>query len=79
MDISKTRGSVETLWNESIVPQLVEYIRMPNLSPLFDPDWEAHGDMEAAARLMQRWADRHAPAGSTVELLRLPGRVVQIA
>jgi acetylornithine deacetylase/succinyl-diaminopimelate desuccinylase-like protein len=74
MDISKARGSVDALWSESIVPQLVDYVRIPNLSPLFDPEWEAHGHMEAAARLMQHWAEAHAPAGSTVELLRLPGR-----
>ncbi len=65
---------VERTWDDSIVPQLMDYVRIPNKSPLFDPDWEAHGHMEAAAQLMRRWAEAHAVPGSTVELLRLPGR-----
>jgi hypothetical protein len=34
---------VSGLWDEEIVPQLVEYIRIPNKSPMFDPDWVEHG------------------------------------
>ena len=74
MDISKTKAFVDATWQESIVPQLVEYVRIPNKSPLFDPDWAARGHMEAAVQLMRRWADAHAPAGSVVEVLRLAGR-----
>jgi acetylornithine deacetylase/succinyl-diaminopimelate desuccinylase-like protein len=74
MDISKAKGFVDTTWTNSILPQLVEYVRIPNKSPLFDPDWETNGHMEAAVQLMLRWAQAEAPAGSTVEVLRLPGR-----
>jgi len=74
MDTQKARAFVDRTWDESIVPQLLDYVRIPNKSPLFDPDWEAHGHMEAAAQLMMRWAEAHAVPGSKVELLRLPGR-----
>ena len=74
MDISKAKSHVDAAWADSILPQLVEYVRIPNKSPLFDPDWEAHGHMEAAVQLMQRWAQAEAPAGSKVEVLRLKGR-----
>lgn len=74
MDTSRTREFVRREWDESIVPALVEYVRIPNKSPIFDPDWEQHGHMEAAVQLMKRWAEAHAVPGMTVEVLRLPGR-----
>jgi acetylornithine deacetylase/succinyl-diaminopimelate desuccinylase-like protein len=74
MDISKAKGYIDTTWADSILPQLVEYVRIPNKSPIFDPAWEANGHMEAAVQLMRRWAVAEAPAGATVEVLRIPGR-----
>jgi hypothetical protein len=74
MDISKAKGYIDTAWSDSILPQLVEYVRIPNKSPIFDREWETHGYMEQAVQLMQRWAQAEAPAGSTVEVLRIPGR-----
>ncbi len=65
---------VDRIWDESIVPELSDYIRIPNKSPLFDPDWEKHGYMEEAATLMERWCRSHALPGMTVEVVRLPGR-----
>jgi acetylornithine deacetylase/succinyl-diaminopimelate desuccinylase-like protein len=67
---------VDQRWQESILPELVEYVRIPNKSPMFDPDWEAHGHMEAAVQLMRRWAEQEARSlpGARVEVLRLPGR-----
>ena len=26
-------------WDEDIIPKLIDYIRIPNKSPHFDPDW----------------------------------------
>ncbi|HEX7374496.1 MAG TPA: M20 family metallopeptidase [Steroidobacteraceae bacterium] len=74
MDTNKTRTFVAQAWDDSILPQLIDYVRIPNKSPLFDPDWEAHGHMEAAVQLLRRWAEAHALPGTKVEVLRLPGR-----
>ena len=76
MDNRLARDFVERRWDESILPELVEYIRIPNKSPMFDPDWEAHGHMEAAVQLMRRWAEQeaHSLPGTVIEVLRLPGR-----
>ena len=74
MDISKAKGYLGTAWSDSILPQLVEYVRIPNKSPLFDREWDANGHMERAVQLMRRWAEAEAPAGSKVEVLRIPGR-----
>ena len=57
-------------------PALTDYIRIPNKSPAFDPDWEEHGHMDKAVALFAAWAReklKHLP-GATLEVVRLPGR-----
>jgi acetylornithine deacetylase/succinyl-diaminopimelate desuccinylase-like protein len=74
MDTAKTDRFVATLWDDEIVPQLVEYIRIPNKSPMFDADWQKHGYMDDAVKLMESWARKQNVAGMTVEVVRLPNR-----
>jgi hypothetical protein len=33
---------IDQVWNDGIVPQLVEYTRIPNKPPHFDPQWREH-------------------------------------
>ncbi len=61
-------------WDAEIVPQLVEYIRIPNKSPMFDADWVANGYMEAAVQLMETWAKAQPIPGMQIEVVRLEGR-----
>jgi acetylornithine deacetylase/succinyl-diaminopimelate desuccinylase-like protein len=70
------REFVESLWDEEIVPALIEYIRIPAKSPAFDPDWEANGHIDAAVTLLERWAREKLGdiPGSSLEVVRLPGR-----
>ena len=65
---------VEQIWDASIVPELVEYIRIPNESPLFDPDWAAHGHMDRAVEHIARWCRERPIDGLTVEIVRLENR-----
>src|SRR5690606_10672592 len=65
---------VSRMWDEDIVPQLVEYIRIPNKSPMFDADWVANGHMERAVALMEAWARAQPIDGLVVEVIRLEGR-----
>jgi acetylornithine deacetylase/succinyl-diaminopimelate desuccinylase-like protein len=74
MDKNRLTPFVDALWNESIIPSLIDYVRIPNKSPLFDPDWQAHGYMDQAVSLVQNWYREHPIAGSTIETVRLPGR-----
>ncbi len=76
MDGARVKRFVDACWGDAIVPQLVEYIRIPNKSPAFDPDWAAHGYMEDAVRLLERWARQSLAGvdGATVEVVRLPQR-----
>lgn len=66
----------DQIWREEIVPALVEYIRIPNKSPSFEPDWARLGHMEAAVSLFVAWAQRKIAdlPGATLSVERLPGR-----
>lgn len=74
MDPTRIERFVESLWDDSIQPELIEYIRIPNKSPLFDPEWESHGYMDDAVRLAERWCRAHLSSGAGLEVVRLPGR-----
>jgi acetylornithine deacetylase/succinyl-diaminopimelate desuccinylase-like protein len=74
MDSAKTRDIVSGLWDSQIVPQLVDYIKIPNKSPMFDAQWAQHGYMDQAVALMETWAKAQPIPGMQVEVIRLPGR-----
>jgi len=66
------RDHVLERWRLDILPFLDAYARIPNLSPAYDPDWEADGHMDRAATLLAGWAEGRSLPGATVEIVRLP-------
>jgi acetylornithine deacetylase/succinyl-diaminopimelate desuccinylase-like protein len=76
LDAKKLGNFVDQCWEDAIVPTLIEYIKIPNKSPAFDPDWAGHGYMEEAVRLFEAWARARIARlpGATLEIVRLPGR-----
>jgi acetylornithine deacetylase/succinyl-diaminopimelate desuccinylase-like protein len=74
MDSSQVRSFIHELWASQIVPQLIEYIKIPNKSPAFDPDWSQHGYMDQAVARLESWARSQAVPGMKVEVIRLSGR-----
>lgn len=73
-DAKKTQHYVDTFWDSEIVPTITEYIKIPNKSPAFDPDWDAHGHMEEALQLAKDWIEAHPIPGATLHVGRIPGR-----
>jgi acetylornithine deacetylase/succinyl-diaminopimelate desuccinylase-like protein len=74
MDLKRLSASIDKTWDGSIIEQLIAYVRIPNKSPDFDPQWEAHGHMERAVQLMASWCRAQPLPGMKVEIHRLPGR-----
>src|ERR1700723_1007815 len=64
---------VSQRWRADVLPLLVEYARIPSVSPAFDPDWEAAGLLDQAAQVMADWARTRPLEGATVEVVRIPG------
>ena len=60
MKITEINPFIHQFWQEEIVPQLVEYIKIPNKSPAFDPNWKQNGHMEKVLNLAINWVKIHA-------------------
>ncbi|MFT3692916.1 MAG: M20 family metallopeptidase [Kofleriaceae bacterium] len=65
---------VDELFTQSIVPTLIEYIKIPNKSAMFDPKWRENGHVDRAVELLAGWAKKQLPEGATLEVVRLGDR-----
>jgi acetylornithine deacetylase/succinyl-diaminopimelate desuccinylase-like protein len=65
---------VDDLFKTSVVPTLVDYIKIPNKSLMFDPQWRANGHMDRAVELFAGWARGQLPPGATLDVVRLGER-----
>ncbi len=74
MDNSKTAEFVNAMWDDSIIPEIAEYIKVPNKSPHFDPDWEKHGHMETAVQMLEAWCKTQPIKDMSIEIVRIEGR-----
>lgn len=61
-------------WDQSIVPELTNYITIPAKSPMFAPDWEQQGHTATVLRNAATWVDAQKVAGLTLEVIQQPGR-----
>ena len=74
MDQKLAQNFIDEMWNDSIVPELVEYIKIPNKSPHFDADWQEHGYMEDAVQQIFSWCKAQDVKGMSLDIVRLEGR-----
>ncbi|MDG2308750.1 MAG: M20/M25/M40 family metallo-hydrolase [Candidatus Binatia bacterium] len=73
-DPTRAKSFIDTLWKDSILPTLIDYVRIPNKSPAFDKDWSANGHMDKAVALAESWAREHLPKNAKLEVVRLDKR-----
>ena len=74
IDVAALESRISKQWDDDITPQLVEYVKLPAKSPHFDPDWVAHGHIEAAIQQAKRWVEKQGVKGLTLEIVRIEGR-----
>ena len=72
IDAKQASWSSDQIWESEIVPQLTEYIRIPNKSPGYEPNWQAN--MDKAVALIEAWCRKQDVRGLQVEVVRLKGR-----
>lgn len=70
----KIYDEISTTWDNSIIPELIEYIKIPNKSVHFDPDWKKHGYMDQAMQLIVQWCKQQPIKEMKLELLESEGR-----
>ncbi len=74
MDIHATRQFVERAWTDRIIPALTDYLRIPNQSPAYDPDWNRNGHMDRAVELVVDWVRAQNVPSLSLDVVRLDGR-----
>ncbi len=74
MDTKKATEFVGKLWDSSIIPEISEYIKVPNKSPIFDPEWEQHGYMDTAVAMLEAWCKKQPIKDMQIEVVRIEGR-----
>jgi len=71
---SAIQGFIDEYWGKQILPTLSDYIRIPNVSPAFDPDWQASGHHAKALQLAKDWVEAHKPKDAVLHVGQLEGR-----
>lgn len=70
MKSKKLQKYINSFWDDKILPTLFEYIRIPNKSPAFDPEWEANGHMDKVVKLVEGWVNQHKPENSALHTFK---------
>lgn len=74
LNIPTLSSFVDNLWKTSAIPTLLKYIEIPNLSPLYDPEWQTNGLQEKALKLICDWIDSQPVKGLSKEVITEKGR-----
>lgn len=74
MNQTQLQQFIDKTWEQSIIPELIKFIQIPNKSPSFDVDWQQHGFMDQAVNLVSNWCKQQAIPGMQLEVVRLPNR-----
>src|SRR3990167_8532452 len=74
MNKEKNIHYINKLWDESILPTLMKYIKIPNKSPQFDQQWRENGYMNEAVSLISEWCKANALPGMSLEVICLEDR-----
>lgn len=74
LDLAAATAHTERTWEDAILPTLHDYIRIPNVSPAYEPAWAELGEMDRAVALVRDWCAARQVDGLAVEVVQLPGR-----
>lgn len=74
MDHAQLKRFIDQRWDDSIIGELVDYIRVPAKSPAFDAGWSAHGHLARVVARARDWAQAQGIAGLTLEIVEIAGR-----
>ena len=61
-------------WDSDIVPQLIEYVKLPAKSPSFEAEWKRAGQIQRAIEQAQKFVAAQPVKNMTLEVITLEGR-----
>jgi acetylornithine deacetylase/succinyl-diaminopimelate desuccinylase-like protein len=74
LNAAQALEQVSGQWDNSILPQLKDYIAIPAKSPNFDADWASNGHIAAVVRNAASWVESQKIAGLQLEVIHLENR-----
>jgi acetylornithine deacetylase/succinyl-diaminopimelate desuccinylase-like protein len=74
MDGNHLAAHCRRTWEADALSALVDYIRIPNVSPAYDERWAEAGHMDRAVDLVRAWCAARVIDGLHVDVVRLDGR-----
>lgn len=74
MNKDKNLQFAKDIWEQKIIPALMEYIKIPNKSPQFDQAWREHGYMDQAVSLIANWCKHEGFDDMTLDVVQLENR-----
>lgn len=81
-DWAAVRKLVNEDWDSTIVPSICEYVKVPNVSPNYDPEWKTNGLMMKALNIQIDWLKTQPVKGMKYELFeekdRTPFLLIEI-
>lgn len=72
--LKNSEASINEKWDQEIIPLLEDFIRIPNKSLMFDPDWKANGYMDQAVKLVADWCQAQNIRDMHMEIIEDDGR-----
>ncbi|KRW99312.1 hypothetical protein PPERSA_02424 [Pseudocohnilembus persalinus] len=61
---------INKLWDESMQQSIMDFIRIPNQSKNFDPEWNTNGLQEKACAHIVDWSKKQNVKGLTIETIK---------
>ena len=74
MKYEQTLKDAKKDFDENILPGLQDFVRIDNLSPDFDPEWETNLKLDKAGNHLVDWAMKQGVKGMKAELYKEKGR-----
>ena len=74
VDTADLQARIEAGVDGGVIPTLFEYIRVPSLSPLYDPNWESNGLMVQAQDILLSYVKSLNIKGFTHDMLKEDGK-----
>ena len=72
MNVQRIEEIVASHWEGHILDVLTEYITIPNVSPVFDPDWEQNGHMHKAVQLFHDAVEQYSIENIDTRIVEIP-------
>ncbi len=67
-------ATTDNFWDQEILHSLAEYVKIPNKSPLYDPDWQEKGFMTQAMDHVVGWIEQQDIPGLLCKVHQLEGK-----